>query len=230
MINNVSNIEGREGHTVFSFPRVALDHLISGLEAGEGHVGDRILFVMGLGGGDDRGEGSKGEMDTGEGHQVGLELVQVDVQGTVEPKGSGDRRDYLGNQTIEIGEAGGSDAQVLLANVVDGLVVDHERAVRVLEGSVSRQYSVVWLNDGVSEPGGRIDAELKLGLLSIISGKTLKQESTEAGTGSATERVEDEKALETRAVIGQTPDLIHNRVDLFFSYGIVTTSVYQTEV
>jgi len=38
--------------------------------------------------------------------------------------------------------------------------------------------------------------------------------------------VEDEETLEASAVIGQAPDLIHNWVDLFFSYGIVTTSVY----
>jgi len=37
--------------------------------------------------------------------------------------------------------------------------------------------------------------------------------------------VEDKEALETRTVIGQTSDLVHNWVDLFFSYGIVTTSV-----
>ena len=80
----------------------------------------------GLGGRDDRGEGGEGEVDTGEGDQVGLELVQVDVQGTVESEGSGDGRDNLGNQTVEVGEAGGRDIQVFLADVIDGLVVDHK--------------------------------------------------------------------------------------------------------
>ena len=79
-----------ERHTIFSFPWVALYHLVSGLEAREGHIGDRVLFMMGLGGGDDGGEGGEREVNTGERHQVGLELVQVDVQGTVESKGSGD--------------------------------------------------------------------------------------------------------------------------------------------
>lgn len=92
---------------------------------------------------------------------------------------------------------------------------------------MGRQDSVVWLDDGVSKPWGGINTELELGLLSVISGKALKQESTKTGTSSATERVEDKEALETRAVIGQTPDLVHNWVDLFFSYSIVATSVYQ---
>ena len=90
---------------------------------------------------------------------------------------------------------------------------------------MSGQDSVVWFDNGVAELGGGVNAELELGLLSVISRKTLKQESTETGTSSTTKRVEDEEALETRAVIGQTPDLVHNWVDLFFSYGIVTTSV-----
>jgi len=181
--------------------------------------------VVSLGGRDDGGEGGEGEVDTREGHQVGLELVQVYVQGTIESEGSGDGRDDLGDQTVEIGEAGGADSQVLLADVIDSLIVDHKRTIGVLEGGVGGQDSVVWFDDGVAELGGGVNAELELGLLSIISRKTFKQESTETGTGSTTERVEDEEALETRAVIGQTPDLVHNWVDLFFSYSIVATSV-----
>jgi len=90
---------------------------------------------------------------------------------------------------------------------------------------VGGQDSVVWLDNGVAELGGGINAELKLGFLSVISRKTLKQESTETGTSSTTERVKDEEALETSAVIGQTPDLVHNLIDLFLSYSVVTTSV-----
>lgn len=36
------------------------------------------------------------------------------------------------------------------------------------------QYGVIWLDDGVGEPGGRVNAELELGLLAIISRKTLE--------------------------------------------------------
>ena len=153
--------------------------------------------MVGLCGGDDRGEGSEGEVNAGEGDQVGLELVQVDVQGAVESEGSSNGRNNLGDQTVEVGEARGADSQVLLANVIDGLIVNHERTVGVFESGVGRQYSIIWLDDGVAEPRGGINAELELRLLSIISRKTLKQESTKAGTSSTTERVEDEEALET---------------------------------
>ena len=216
-----------ERRTVFSFPGVTLDHLVSGLEAGEGHVGDRVLFVVSLGGGDNGGECGEREVDTGEGYQVSLELVQVNVQGAIESERSGNGGDDLGNQTVEIGEARGADTQVLLADVVDSLVVDHERTVGVLEGGMGGQDSVVWLNNGVAELGSGVNTELELGLLSVIGRKSLEQESTETGTSSTTERVEDEEALETSAVICQAPDLVHNWVDLFFSDGIVTTGVYE---
>ena len=52
--------------TVLALARVALDHLVAGLEAGERHVDDGVLLVVGLLGRDDRSESGKGEVDTGE--------------------------------------------------------------------------------------------------------------------------------------------------------------------
>lgn len=76
-------ILGPPRRTVFSFPGVTFDHLIPGLEAGVCHVSYGVLFVVGLLGGDDGSEGGEGEVDKGERHQVGLELIQVKVQRTV---------------------------------------------------------------------------------------------------------------------------------------------------
>ena len=41
--------------------------------------------MVGLLGGDDGGVGHQGEVDTRVGHQVGLKLGQINVQGAVEP-------------------------------------------------------------------------------------------------------------------------------------------------
>jgi hypothetical protein len=49
--------------------------------------------VGSLGGGDDGSVGNQREVDTRVGDQVGLELVKVDVEGTVEAEGGGDGRD-----------------------------------------------------------------------------------------------------------------------------------------
>lgn len=101
----------------------------------------------------------------------------------------------------------------------------HERTVRVFKGRVGSQYRVVWLNNGVGHSGSRVHAELELGLLAIIGGKPLKNESTETGTGSTTERVEDEEALKTTAVIRKAANPVHYIVDLFLANGIVTTGI-----
>ena len=60
----------------------ALNHHAGGLEHGVGDLGDGELLMVGLLGGDDRSVRGKHEMDTGVGHQVGLELRDINVQRT----------------------------------------------------------------------------------------------------------------------------------------------------
>lgn len=52
-------------------------------------------------------------------NQVGLELVQVDVEGAVESEGGGDGGDDLSDKSIQVGERWGGDAQVTSADIVD---------------------------------------------------------------------------------------------------------------
>ena len=110
--------------TVFAFPGIALDHLVASLEARESHIRDRVLLMVSLLGGNDRSKGGKREVDTWEGHQVRLELVEIDVQRTVEPQRRRDGGDDLSDEAVEVGEAWLSNAQLLLADVEDGFVVN----------------------------------------------------------------------------------------------------------
>jgi len=151
--------------------------------------------------GDDRSVGDQWVVDTRVGDQVGLELVQVDVQGTIKAKAGGDGADDLGDQAVQVLIAGAGDVEVAAADVVHGLVVDQEGAVGVLDGAVGGQDGVVGLNDGRRHTGGRVDRELELGLLAIVGRQTLEQERTETRTGTTTERVEDQEALEGVAVV-----------------------------
>ena len=117
-------------------PWVALDHLVVALETSDSHLGNRVGLVEGyrqflvcrreyrvltLVGRDDRGVGSKREMDSGERNQIGLELVQVDVQGTVKSERGSDGRHDLSNEPVEVGEGGRSDAEVSSTDVVDAV-------------------------------------------------------------------------------------------------------------
>lgn len=62
-------------------------------------------------------------MNPRERDQVGLELREIDVEGTAEPERGGDRGHDLGDQPVQVGEAGLGDVQVLLANFENGLVI-----------------------------------------------------------------------------------------------------------
>ena len=104
--------------------------------------------MVGLLGGDDRSVGDQREVDPGVGHQVGLELGEIHVEGTIEAEGSSDGGDNLANEPVQVGVGWAINVQVAAADVVDGLVVDHEGAVGVLQGGVGRQDGVVGLNDG----------------------------------------------------------------------------------
>lgn len=80
-------------------------------------------------------------------HQVGLELVKIDVQSTLESEGGSQRRGDLGNQSVQVEVRRLFNVQVLLANVVNSLVVEHEGTVHVFQESVCREYGVIGLND-----------------------------------------------------------------------------------
>lgn len=74
---------------------IALDHLVGGLEAHVGDVLDGESLMVSLLSGDQRGVGGEGEVNTGIRHKVGLELSEINVEGTIETKRGSDGRDNL---------------------------------------------------------------------------------------------------------------------------------------
>lgn len=78
---------------ILSVAWIALNHLVVWLKARHGHLLDGVGLVGCLGSGDDRSISDEREMDTWVWDQVGLELVEIDVEGTVEAEGCGDGGD-----------------------------------------------------------------------------------------------------------------------------------------
>ena len=145
--------------------RIALDHLVGWLETSVGDLGDGELLVVSLLGGDDWSVGDEREVDSGVWDQVGLELGKIDVEGTVESEGGGDRGDDLADESVQVGVGGSLDVEVSSTDVVDGLVVHHEGTVGVLEGGVGGEDGVVRFHHCCSHLGSRVDGKLQLGLL-----------------------------------------------------------------
>ena len=144
--DDISAVEHAAGH-VLAVAGVALHHLVGWLEAGIGDLSHRQLLMVGLLSRDDWSIGDKREVDTWVGHQVGLELRQIHVQGTIKPQGGSDGADDLANQSVQVGVGWTLDVQVATADVIDGLVVNHEGTVGVLKRSMGCKDGVVRLNN-----------------------------------------------------------------------------------
>ena len=164
-------------------------------------------------------------MDARIGHQVGLELRQIHIQGTVETKRSGDGGHDLADQTVQVGVAGSLDVQVATTDVVDGLVVHHESTVRVLQSSVGGEDGIVGLHHRSGYLGSGVYGEFELGFLSVVHGEAFHQKRGKSGAGSATERAEDQEALKTRALIRELTDTVYDLIHEFLTDGVVSAGV-----
>ncbi len=71
----------------------------------------------------------------------------------------------------------------------------------------------------------RIDGELQLGFLSIIHTESLHEESRQTGSRPSSEAVEDQKSLESRAVVGDLPDFVQRGIDDLFSNCVMTSGI-----
>merc|ERR1719258_652388 len=92
--DNVTAVQEGAGH-VLAVARVALGHHGRRLEDGVRELRNGELLVVGLLSGDNRRVRGHAEVDARVRDQVGLELGHVNVQGTVETQGRGERRDGL---------------------------------------------------------------------------------------------------------------------------------------
>ena len=200
--DDITSVHKAAGH-VLSVSGVTLGHHRGGLEGGVGDLGNGELLVVGLLGGDDGSVRGEHEMDPGVGHKVGLEFSNINVEGTVESKGGGEGRDDLGDQSVQVGVGGALDIEVSTADIVTGLVVEHDGDVGVLKEGVSGQHGVVWLDDSGGDLGRRVDGETELGFLTVIDRKSLEKEGSESGTSSSTDCVEYKETLQTCALIRQ---------------------------
>lgn len=116
--------------------------------------------------------------------KISLELVQVDVKGTVESQRCGDAGHDLSDEAIKIRERRRGNVKLLLAYVINGFVINHERAVGVFKSGVGGQDRVVGFDDRCRGLRSRVDTELELRLFTIIGRQSLHQQGAETGTSA----------------------------------------------
>ena len=131
----------------------------------------------------------------------------------------------MGDETVQVLVVGTFDSEVASADVVDGLVVHHETAVRMLQCSMGCEDGVVWFDNSGSVLRCRVNAELEFALLAIIHREAFHQQGAETRTCTAAEGVEDKEALETTAVVCDTSNFVKHLIDELFSNGVVPSSI-----
>ena len=134
-------------------PGVASGHHVLGVEHLLGELGHRegaVLLAAPCG---QRGEAGHEEVEAGEGDHVHRQLPQVGVQLAGEPEAGGDPGHGEGDQVVEVSIGGGHQLQRSEADVVEGLVVDAEGLVCVLDKLVDGEGGVVRLDHGVRDLG-----------------------------------------------------------------------------
>jgi len=162
-------------------------------------------------------------VDSGVRHQVGLELGDVHVQGTVETEGGGQGRDDLGDQSVEVGVGRSLDVQVASANVLDGFVVQDDCDISVFQEGVGGEHAVVGLDHSSGDLRGRLDGEAELRLFAVIDAESLQQKRAQAGASASSHGVEDKETLETSALISQLSDSVQNQVHDLFADRVVAS-------
>ena len=128
-------------------------------------------------------------------------------------------------EAVEVGVRRALDVEVAAADVVEGLVVDHEGDVGVLEERVRREHAVVRLDDRGRDLRRRVDGERQLRLAAVVDREALEEQGAEAGAGAAADGVEEEEALEAGAVVGELADAVEDQVDDLLADGVVATGV-----
>ena len=162
-------------------------------------------------------------MDSWVWHQVGLELSNINIEGTIESEGGSEGGDNLSDESVQVGVGWSLDIKVSSADIIDGLVIKDNGDISVLKKRVSGEDRVVWLNNGGGNLWGWVDGETELGLLSVVDGKSLEKERSETGSGTSTDGVEDEETLETSALIGELSDSIEAEIDDFLTNGVMSS-------
>jgi hypothetical protein len=119
---------------------------------------------------------------------------------------------YLRDEAVQVGVGGPLDVQGAPADVVDGLVVEQDGDICVLQQRVGGQHTVVGLNNRGRHLRRRVHSETQLGLLSIVHGQALEEERAKAGSSSTTDGVEDKEALKASAVVGQLADAVQAEI------------------
>ena len=143
-------------------------------------------------------------------HQICLEFSQVHIEGSIKAKGSSDGRHNLSYKAVEVSIRGPLNVKVPAADIIDGLMVNHEGTVGVLQRGVGGQDGVVGLHDSSGNLRSRVNRELQLGLLAIVNRKAFHEKGSQSGSCATSKRMEDEESLKSSTLVSKLSDAVQD--------------------
>merc|ERR1719150_531884 len=223
---DLSSVVDGDGHVlvlhwvevgVFHKHVLGLEHVVGDLADGLGLV--RCLLLV-----DDGGKCGGHEVESREGHQVGLELSEVNVELSVESEGRSHGGDDLGDDHVQVSIAWAVNVQLLLADAIDSLVVKQHGHLGVIQQPMGGEHGVVGLHDTGGDLGGGVDLESNLGLLAVVNGNALEDERAKSGSGTTSDGVVDDESLDVLGVVNELAQAVVHLVEDLLSDGVVSTS------
>mmetsp|Transcript_48999 Transcript_48999/g.88100 ORF Transcript_48999/g.88100 Transcript_48999/m.88100 type:complete len:322 (-) Transcript_48999:28-993(-) len=202
---------------------IALHHHRGRLEDRHGDLGYGQLLMVGLLGRDDRGVGCQHEMDARVGHEVRLELSDVNVQRTIKAQGSRQRTDDLGNQSVEVRVCRPLNVKVPAANVIKSLIVIHDGNISMFEEGVHAQHSVIRLDNSCGDLRTAPNGEGDLALLAVVNRQALKHQASQARSSATAACVVHAETLKTGTVVRKLPNAVKHEVNDFLADGVVAS-------
>ena len=222
LLGGNATTEGDGGGQVTSGPGVGGGHHVLGVEHLLGELRNRELFVLLSVLGEERSKPDQEEVETREGDQVDSQLAEIRVELTRETERAGNTAHNLGDKTVQVTVGGGVQLQSLVANLVQGFVIDTENLISVLNKLVKRQGGVVRLDNGIGDLGGRNNREGAHHAVRVLFTDLRKEKCSETRTSSTTERVGQLETLQAVASLSFLPDNLQNVLDHLSTFGVVT--------
>mmetsp|Transcript_36078 Transcript_36078/g.56472 ORF Transcript_36078/g.56472 Transcript_36078/m.56472 type:complete len:336 (+) Transcript_36078:79-1086(+) len=177
--DDVSTVHQTSGH-VLALAGLALDKHVLLLKESGGELGNGVGLVESVLGAVDGGIGGQQKVDSGVGDQVDLELVDVNIESTLEAERGGQGGDDLGNESVKVVVGRALNTEGVSADVVDGFIVQHEGDISVLQKGVSGEDTIVGLNHASGQFRRGVNTKIQLALFSILQRQSLQQQRSKS--------------------------------------------------
>lgn len=216
------NLQNGRARQITAVTEVRGSHHVLGVEhllrqLGNGDSTERVSAAAGQG-----SEADHEEVETREGHHVDSKLAEVRVELARETERNRDAGHDGRHQVVEVAIRRVGQLQRAHADVVEGLVVNTEGLVGVLDELVDGEGGVVGLDNGIGDLGRGDDGEGGHHAVGELLTDLGDQQSTHTSTSTTTQRVGDLETLEAVAALGLATDDIQDLVDQLSTLRVVT--------